>query len=352
MWNNIIDAENRALQLMLDFDPEVDEFCTELLSTRAMRRLEGITFLGAIDYVQPSNGNSAHQRRHNRFEHSLAVTKLVSQYCVAKELSLQSSRHLLAAALLHDVGHGPLSHTLEPIFKVAFGVDHHLMGEAHLRGQTSIGREIEKIFIKWQIDRDLVIELLWGNNGVQHSSLFCSSHNVDTLEAITRSIAMVRPSSTPRTAKNYFELLWLSNKSEIAVGDEFWRLKNDVYKLLINGMTGRLMDSVAKSYMKSRLDQFSPLDFLSSERRFSGRHRDLFSLLRSARPLSLLGQLVDKKMLQTELEFVSREFFVDGESVTFEGRYKQAKSRHTQRLDAIIESNAQVDPTQYEMSLS
>ena len=97
-----------------------DQFLQELLNSKPLNRLKNIGFLGAIDYSQVSH-------RHNRYVHSVGVSKLAEQYSAARDINEHDSRILIAAGLLHDVGHGPLSHTLESIFDQEFGVNHHSM---------------------------------------------------------------------------------------------------------------------------------------------------------------------------------------------------------------------------------
>lgn len=101
-----------------------DPLAKELLSTRAMKRLSGIGFLGAIDYVTKGSGRAAYRRRHNRLEHSIGVALLAQRFCEVAEVTERERLTLVAAGLLHDVGHGPLSHTLEPVFSDYFGIDH------------------------------------------------------------------------------------------------------------------------------------------------------------------------------------------------------------------------------------
>lgn len=97
-----------------DFD---DPFLARLAESVAVTRLKDIGFLGAIDYVRFGNEKQKDRQYFNRYEHSLGVAFLALNYSKAKDLSEYDSRVLASAGLLHDVGHGPLSHTLEPIFK-------------------------------------------------------------------------------------------------------------------------------------------------------------------------------------------------------------------------------------------
>ena len=52
---------------------------------------------------------------------SLAATYANSYF----ELSFVERRLVTAAALLHDIGDAPLSHSLEPVFLKFFGMEHH-----------------------------------------------------------------------------------------------------------------------------------------------------------------------------------------------------------------------------------
>jgi uncharacterized protein len=333
-------------------DKQVDEFRSDLLATRAMRRLGKITFLGAIDFVQPSNGNAPNRRRHYRLEHSVGVAKLIAKYCEFHSSSQSERLHLQAAALLHDVGHGPLSHTLEPIFKTAFEVDHHSVGMAHILGKTKIGVEVSAVLLKWKIDRERLAELVNTQSNSCSAKIFSSSHNADTIEGITRTMAMVRPVSKYRSAEEFFERVWLKEFFNTDAGDEFWTLKNEAYKLHINGAVGRLMDAIAKSYMKSRLSEFSPSDFLQGEDVFKKKHALLFQLLSSGRSFRALSQIVDSKMMDTEVEFVTREFRIDDNADSPSARYLQFKSKKSAPLSTVVRNVESNEARQLDMGLS
>lgn len=78
----------------------------ELADTPQMQRLRWIKQLGLANLVYPG-------ANHTRFEHSLGVYHLAE--VLADHLGLEGEDRLKvkAAALLHDVGHGPLSHATE-----------------------------------------------------------------------------------------------------------------------------------------------------------------------------------------------------------------------------------------------
>lgn len=100
----------------------------ELLNTKAFQRLRRIKQLGLVDLVFPG-------AEHSRFTHSVGtlamMNKLVTQLlanCASDPGFCEKLRHafptLRVAALLHDVGHFPLSHLAERIYQARSCVQH------------------------------------------------------------------------------------------------------------------------------------------------------------------------------------------------------------------------------------
>ncbi|MCK4444370.1 MAG: HD domain-containing protein, partial [Thermoplasmata archaeon] len=89
----------------------------DLMETLEMQRLNGIKQLGLSYLVFPG-------ANHTRIEHSLGVSHLAKR--VGHTLSLEDSEKdlLVSAGLLHDVGHGPFSHTLETTLEQSIGMNH------------------------------------------------------------------------------------------------------------------------------------------------------------------------------------------------------------------------------------
>ncbi len=88
---------------------------TALIETPAFLRLDRIQQLGFVSKVWPG-------AKHTRFEHSLGVLHQATRMYDAlrerhpKHLDRPQQMNIRAAALLHDVGHGPFSHTSEQYF--------------------------------------------------------------------------------------------------------------------------------------------------------------------------------------------------------------------------------------------
>jgi HD superfamily phosphohydrolase len=93
-------------------DTPCDRLLLDLINTREFQRLRRIKQLGLSEMVFPG-GN------HSRFAHSIGVMHNARRFLDRIEkLTKKKVEHrtaVLAAALLHDVGHGPFSHAFEKI---------------------------------------------------------------------------------------------------------------------------------------------------------------------------------------------------------------------------------------------
>jgi hypothetical protein len=87
-----------------------DPLILELLETKELNRLRNIGHLGLVHFVYPG-------ATHNRYAHSLGVYELSRRllqrmnYDVPKDVE----KAIMISALLHDIGHGPMSHLFEPL---------------------------------------------------------------------------------------------------------------------------------------------------------------------------------------------------------------------------------------------
>ncbi len=88
----------------------VEPWAVPLIDAAVMQRLRRVQQLGTAHLVYPG----AH---HKRFEHSLGASHLASRMGKALGLEPDDVRTVQAAALLHDVGHGPFSHAFEELVK-------------------------------------------------------------------------------------------------------------------------------------------------------------------------------------------------------------------------------------------
>lgn len=98
-------------------DDALDQLAWQLIDTPEFQRLRRIKQLGVSEFVYPG-------ATHTRFAHSIGVFHIARQlvHVVARELKEEKKEPddkrdevAILAALLHDVGHGPFSHTFEGV---------------------------------------------------------------------------------------------------------------------------------------------------------------------------------------------------------------------------------------------
>lgn len=120
--HNYIHVENK---LLLD-----------LIDTKEMQRLRRIKQLGGTYQVYQS-------AEHSRFSHSLGVYYIVKMMlkdnCIGKEISDYDKLTVMCAGLLHDVGHGPFSHS----FEEALGFQHEHYSVEIINGKSEVHKVLE-----------------------------------------------------------------------------------------------------------------------------------------------------------------------------------------------------------------
>ena len=119
---------------------KIDGVRRELLSTPEFNKLCHIKQLGLAHLIFPG----AH---HTRFEHSLGVSHIAGLMADSIKLDSTEKELVQVAGMLHDVGHGPYSHTLEHILHERGGMDHMSITEGIIRGEYDVLKKgEEKIF--------------------------------------------------------------------------------------------------------------------------------------------------------------------------------------------------------------
>ena len=109
----------------------VDDGFLALLSSPEVQRLAGIRQLGLGFLVFPG-------ANHTRLEHSLGTYHIAGLMADSIGLSDDERKEVMASALLHDIGHGPFSHTLEVAFKSKQGKDHMDITQRIIEGEVSL----------------------------------------------------------------------------------------------------------------------------------------------------------------------------------------------------------------------
>ncbi|MEN2987237.1 HD domain-containing protein [Tistrella sp. BH-R2-4] len=250
----------------------------DLIASAGFQRLRDVSFLGVIDRLFHPNGRPSFVR-HNRFHHSLGVALLAVSYCRMAAVAPRDREILIAAALLHDVGHGPLSHTLEPVFADRFGIDHHAATASIIRGEVPLGLDIRAALDRHGIDPDEVVGLIARRSSRPHAHLFSGPINIDTIDGICRANTYLH--RAPVDAHPLISVLALARVDRAGVRrlDGFWRLKEQIYETFIYGDVCRSADALVQRHVDQTIDRYRPEDFFLSERALLGRARDLQTLI-------------------------------------------------------------------------
>lgn len=227
-----------------------DDYYKCIIESESFQRLKKVSFLGAIDYT------SSKQYKSSRYEHSIDVAELALYVCKIRNYSKEIQDHVVVAALLHDIGHAPLSHSMESSFKNAFGIDHHIAGTNLLLGVASKSNLLNKVLKK--VDVSLIIDLIEQKSTESFSDIFNSPINVDTIDGIYRSIKYLNKNidinKREITVASFGEI----RENDESILDEFWKKKDFFYKKLITSGLGPVADHISREYFdenKNRLDE-------------------------------------------------------------------------------------------------
>lgn len=116
-----------------------DKVIWDLIGTKEFQRLRRIKQLGTT-YL------TFHGAEHSRFNHSLGVYEIVRRiiddiFSGRPEWNDSDRLLTLCSALLHDLGHGPFSHSFEKVFHL----DHEDFTRAIILGDTEVNRVLTKV---------------------------------------------------------------------------------------------------------------------------------------------------------------------------------------------------------------
>jgi HD superfamily phosphohydrolase len=164
----------------ISIDRDTDQWLLDLLDSPEMQRLRRIHQLGVSSLTYPGAD-------HSRLCHSLGVLHLMQQalaHLGPEDRQVGRGRDpLLAAALLHDVGHGPFSHVFEP----CLGTKHEEWSR-----RVILSRESQVNRVLRDVDPDLprvVAALIDEDNKdypVWQKNLLSSQLDVDRLDYLRR----------------------------------------------------------------------------------------------------------------------------------------------------------------------
>jgi HD superfamily phosphohydrolase len=150
---------------------EVEGVAEALLDTPAVQRLRHIRQLGTVQLVYPS-------ANHTRFEHSLGVHYLAARALDQLGIEGRAAERVRAAALLHDVGHGPYSHNVEDVLHRRTGKYHDDVDDLLARG------EVGEVLRERGLDPERVAGLVAGEGRL--GQLVSGELDVDRMDYLVR----------------------------------------------------------------------------------------------------------------------------------------------------------------------
>ena len=258
----------------------------DLLSCAAVRRLNDIRFLGSIDYAYAKQS----ERFVSRLDHSIGVSELALVWIMQHDLCEHDRDILLASSLLHDVGHGPFSHSSEFYFSRNFNLTHHTAGQEVLFGQSATALELQSCLRDHKISPLEVYATAYDKTNSDLSSIFRGPINIDTIDGVKKAAAIFGI-QVDVSSELLLSLSQSVSEDAIAEADKFWNIKSSVYKIIHNPCNRRF-DLLIRTALDLASARVSRQDFGLTDHEFESK----FS-----------GEIEDARDLKTDSETVLQD---------------------------------------------
>ncbi|MGP6207135.1 HD domain-containing protein [Cuniculiplasma sp. SKW3] len=168
MFKNIQDPIWGAIEL----DPDL----MRIVDTFEFQRLHWIRQLGMCFIVFPG-------AVHTRFQHSLGTMHVAS--LIGKKLEMDNLKEISTAALLHDIGHFPFSHSFENYFMRKYKLDHEKEGIRLIKGEEGTG-SIGEAMDRAGIDKKMVISILSKSAPENYVNVISGPLDADEMDYLAR----------------------------------------------------------------------------------------------------------------------------------------------------------------------
>jgi hypothetical protein len=256
-------------------DDDLERKLWRVVNSAPFQRLRRIRQLGFSDFVFPG-------ATHSRFAHSVGVfhtarrlEAIIRRDLGGREFEPRQMNAALAAALLHDVGHGPFSHAFEPLGELldsALVGDHETHSEALIRS-GEIGEILD------QNDRgfaDLVASVVHGGPATVYRSVVSSQFDADRLDYVRRDRLMTG------TGLAAIDFEWLMANLEIGDVESAPGLRRPTFVL------GPKSIHAAEGFVTGLFQMYPNVYFHKTTR---GAEKLMQAMLRRAVELALDGRL-------------------------------------------------------------
>src|SRR5699024_4079810 len=143
-WNDVAYKDEQLHEEKVFKDPVHryvhvrDRVIWDLIATPEFQRLRRIKQLGTTHLT-------FHEAEHTRLNHSLGgyeiVRRIINKYKGKTQWNNEERLLFLCAALLHDIGHGPFSHSFEKVFDL----DHEYFTQQIILADTYVNDTLERV---------------------------------------------------------------------------------------------------------------------------------------------------------------------------------------------------------------
>ena len=221
--------------ITFDVNNKTDQLLLDLINTREFQRLRRIKQLGLSEMVFPG-------ANHSRFAHSIGVMHVARLMLEGLSrsndviITIEQRTAVLAAAVLHDIGHGPFSHAFEKITN-----DEHEKRTIEIITDSST--EVNAVLKKFDGNLPERLRVFFekedgeenGKNGIPHMLIDIISSQLDA----DRADYLLRDSYATGTQYGKFDLNWLLlqqkadlKKDRLCVGKSLQLQQNHIYLLV------------------------------------------------------------------------------------------------------------------------
>jgi len=294
MQNDILINNNLLNELLSN------ELYKKIIFSQTFKRLKNISFLGAIDYINIT------KKKFYRYEHSISVATLALLYAKLKKLKSKDTDSLVVSALLHDIGHAPLSHSIEGNFKKKYKINHHENGNNIIKGNSRFKNEIKDILNNYDIDETYITSILDGEIDNEATFALTNPINIDTIDGINRCyLSMNYNNKFNKLGLVYTPIQIITavvEKNELIL-NSFWELKQRMYRDFIHHPINLYADYFANSFTDNTL--LTVNDFNIDDKKFREKNFELFKLLGSLK----------KTTIEQEIIYKRREYIIIGNSL-------------------------------------
>lgn len=272
-----------------------DALLLKLINAREFQRLRRVRQLGLASLAYPGAD-------HSRYSHSLGVMetarRMLEQLAHDVKIDVASKTICIVAALLHDLGHGPLSH----VFERVSGIEHE-----RLTQRVILDPESEVHRILFQHDKlmpELVVDFLRCKpRRTFYCDIIASQLDADRFDYLLRDNLM--------TGSNYggYDLQWLLHALTV---DE----PSDRLAVTFKGV------SAIEAYLQSRFNMYRNVYFHKVVRSAEGMVR---LALQRAKRLAIQGRLETQPEVQKALigQRLTMQEFTDLDDVSVLSSVKQ-----------------------------